>query len=80
VHQFRVAFGLGRPRRRAAHQRQGIGTAVIRALIAEYPDRRLVAFSEDADQFWASLGWARFVNADSSEVFRPLFIQPRSSD
>jgi GNAT superfamily N-acetyltransferase len=63
----------------AARQRQGIGTAVICALLAQHPDRRFVAFSEEADEFWASLGWDRFLNAESPDVYRPLFIQPGPS-
>jgi GNAT superfamily N-acetyltransferase len=60
----------------AAHQRRGIGTAVIRSLVAEHPDRRFVAFSEEADEFWVSLGWERFLNATDPDHYRPLFIQP----
>ena len=41
------------------HRRQGIATEVVRLLARAHPERRLVAFSEEADQFWDSLGWRR---------------------
>jgi hypothetical protein len=57
----------------------GIGHAVIDLLHSRYPDRRLVARSEDADRFWLSLGWHRHLPADPEEARRrrPLFIQPQ---
>ncbi len=63
---------------RAGLRRRGIGGAVIELLAERYSDRRMVAFSEGADGFWAGLGWSRHLPADPEDVpfFRPLFIQP----
>lgn len=60
----------------ATHQRRGIGTAAVRALADQHPQRRLVAFSEEADEFWESLGWARYLHAETPHLYRPLFVQP----
>lgn len=38
----------------SAHRGRGIGRAVIALLHERYPDRRLVAFSEEADEFWVT--------------------------
>ena len=57
------------------HRRQGVGKEVIAALSAANPDRRLVALSEGADNFWASLGWDRYDYSDGSHHYRPLFVQ-----
>ncbi|WP_064689452.1 hypothetical protein [Rhodococcus qingshengii] len=58
----------------AAARGRGVGTRVVRGLAERHPDRRLVAYSEGADGFWASLGWSRFDNPDGR--YRALFIQP----
>lgn len=56
---------------------RGVGTRVVRGLAERYPDRRLLAYSEEADGFWASLGWERFDHPDGEPQFhRALFIQP----
>ena len=39
---------------------RGVGTRVVRGLAERHPGRRLLAYSEGADGFWASLGWERF--------------------
>ncbi|BCJ65116.1 hypothetical protein [Polymorphospora rubra] len=62
----------------ASQRHQGIGTEIIRMLAAEFPDRRLVAFSE-TDRFWASLGWDRHDHAGEPERRRALYIQPASN-
>lgn len=57
----------------------GLGTKVVAALAAKFPNRRLVAFSEDADGFWASLGWSRHLHQTDCEPnprYRPLYMQP----
>jgi GNAT superfamily N-acetyltransferase len=59
-----------------AQRRQGIATELVARLAHQHPDRRLVAFSEEADDFWQSLGWERFEHAESPHLFRPLFIAP----
>lgn len=62
----------------AEHRLAGIGHAVVELLANQNPDRRLVAFSDGADGFWASLGWRRHLHADPDEAryYRPLFIAP----
>jgi ribosomal protein S18 acetylase RimI-like enzyme len=57
-------------------RRQGVATDVVRRLMAAHPDRRLVAFSEEADEFWVSLGWDRYDHPDGPRLYRPLFVQP----
>ena len=60
-----------------ASLRSGIGTRVVAGLADRHPDRRLFAYSEQADEFWASLGWDRFDHRDGQPQFhRALFIQP----
>jgi hypothetical protein len=51
-----------------------VGTRVVHGLMERHPDRRLMAYSEEADRFWASLGWERFDHPDGRH--RALFIQP----
>jgi GNAT superfamily N-acetyltransferase len=61
-----------------SRRRQGIGTRVVRALAARYPEQRLLAFSEQADDFWASLGWQPYGHPDGPTAHRTLFVQPAS--
>lgn len=57
--------------------RRGIGTQVVRGLAELHRGRRLFAYSEDSDEFWASLGWERFDHRDGQpQFYRALFIQP----
>lgn len=58
------------------YHRQGVGTEVIRLLTEAHPHRRLIAFSEQADDFWTSLGWHRHDHPLGPAFYRPLFIQP----
>ena len=55
---------------------RGIGTCVVHGLAQMHPDRRLIAYSEDADTFWDSLGWDRFDHPEGPKFHRPLFVQP----
>jgi hypothetical protein len=55
-------------------RRGGIGTAIARGLEAKYSDRTLVAFSEQANDFWGSLGWDRYVHS-TRPWNRPLSVQ-----
>lgn len=56
---------------------RGVGTRVVEGLAGLHRDRRLFAYSEEADEFWASLGWSRFDHRDGQPQFhRALFIQP----
>ncbi|MBM0255630.1 GNAT family N-acetyltransferase [Micromonospora sp. 4G55] len=59
----------------ASQRRRGVGTKIMQALVARHPERRLLAFSEEADDFWASLGWARYDHPEGPRFSRPLFIQ-----
>jgi hypothetical protein len=54
-----------------------IGAQVVRSLADRNPDRRLFAYSEGADRFWASVGWEPFYDPGPGPVGRTLFIQPR---
>lgn len=65
-------FEVARSRRQ-----RGIGKAVITGLLEHTEALRLVAFSEAADGFWASLGWERHDHPDGWPRFRPLFVQPQ---
>lgn len=56
---------------------QGLGTAMVTAIAAHFPSRVLMAFSEGADAFWASLGWSRYDHPEGWPHYRPLFVQPR---
>lgn len=58
------------------HRRRGVGTAIVRQLEDRFRGHRLVAFSEDADVFWRSLGWIRIEHPEGAELYRPLFVQP----
>jgi GNAT superfamily N-acetyltransferase len=51
-----------------------IGTQVVQMLAERHPDRRLFAYSQDADRFWTRLGWERFDHPEGD--WRSLFIQP----
>lgn len=63
---------------RAGLRCRGIGGAVVDLLAGRYPDRRMAAFSEGADGFWAGLGWSRHLPSEPEDIpfYRPLFIQP----
>lgn len=58
-------------------RRRGIATAVIDHLLARYPDHTFLALSEQADSFWASLGWRRYIVPNDDR--RPLFVRPASN-
>jgi hypothetical protein len=48
-------------------------------LIADrYEATPLVAFSEGADDFWGSLGWARYVHRIEPDDYRPMYVGPAS--
>lgn len=60
-----------------SHRRRGIGSTVIQQLTGAYPQQRLLAMSEEADEFWLSLGWQRYDHPDC--YYRPLFVAPARS-
>lgn len=43
---------------------RGVGTQVVQGLGKRQRGNRLLAYSERADGFWASLGWERFDHPD----------------
>jgi len=60
-----------------SHRGKGIGKRVIDLITAAEPTASFAAFSEEADGFWASLGWSRFIRKDHEErpsMSRPLYI------
>lgn len=59
-----------------AARKRGVGTGVVQELAERHPDRRMLAYSEGADGFWASLRWDRFDHPEGQQFHRPLFIQP----
>lgn len=60
----------------AEFRRRHIGTDVVQMIHQANPHRRLLAFSEQADHFWASLGWDRHDHPDGPAFYPPLFVQP----
>jgi GNAT superfamily N-acetyltransferase len=58
----------------AALRRQGLGRAALELVAERNPGRRLVAFSEEADAFWAGLGWTRYDHPDGFPSYRPFFV------
>jgi hypothetical protein len=54
-------------------RRTGIGRAAVGLIAADHPGSRLAAFSEDADEFWSSLGWAAHVKPKGGSAYRVLF-------
>lgn len=55
---------------------RGIGGQVVRRLADRHPDRRLFAYSVDADWFWERLGWKKLYDSRYGSAGSPLFIQP----
>jgi hypothetical protein len=58
---------------RADLRLRGYGQEAVELLIHQYPGRDLIAFSEQADHFWAGSGWVHFPRADGSRRHQPLF-------
>jgi GNAT superfamily N-acetyltransferase len=59
----------------ASRRGEGLGRQVVELLCQLYPDRQLVALSEDADGFWSALGWIRHDHPDGPDRYRPAFFQ-----
>lgn len=60
----------------ATMRARGIGRAVLHLITERFPDKRLVAFSEEADGFWSSLGWKRYDHPRGFPAYRPFFVAP----
>lgn len=57
-----------------AARRRKVATRAVQTLAERHPDRQLMAYSEDAEDFWDSLAnWERFNHPDGRS--RPLFTQ-----
>ncbi|MBF4587941.1 GNAT family N-acetyltransferase [Curtobacterium sp. VKM Ac-2887] len=59
---------------RSEYRRRGIGTDAAALLVDQYPDRDLIAFSEQADEFWTSSDWSLHQRVDGDRAYRPLFV------
>lgn len=53
-----------------------VGGRVVQRLMERHPNRRLFAYSVQADWFWARLGWKPFYDPRPGPPGSPLFIQP----
>lgn len=56
------------------HRRKGYGTEAVQLIADRYEAMPLVAFSEGADDFWGSLGWARYEHKTEPEHSRPMYV------
>lgn len=56
------------------HRRIGYGTDAVQLLADRYEDMPLVAYSQNADEFWGSLGWPRYEHTTEPDSFRPMFV------
>lgn len=59
------------------HRRKGYGTEAVQLITDRYEAMPLVAFSEGADDFWGSLGWARHQHKVEPEHSRPMYVSRR---
>ncbi|WP_017197444.1 GNAT family N-acetyltransferase [Arthrobacter sp. M2012083] len=57
------------------HRGKGLGTQAVFSVGTLFPGFRLHALSEEADGFWASLGWARYSHFEEPRN-RPLYLSP----
>ena len=60
---------------RDSFRRRGIGCIFAEILTNHYAPASLIAFSEDADEFWGSLGWARCQRNDGNSRCQALFVK-----
>jgi GNAT superfamily N-acetyltransferase len=59
---------------RSDRRGEGIGKQAVELIKARYPGKVITAFSEEADEFWAAVGWRRYPRTDGSTHHRPLFV------
>lgn len=61
-----------------AARRRKVATRVVQALAERHPERRLMAYSKDADSdgFWNFFGWESYVHSERGLTGRTLFVQP----
>lgn len=63
----------------AERRHHGFATATLGLPTERYIARRLLAFSEAADEFWETTGWSRHIHRDDDPAaprHQVLFIQP----
>lgn len=58
----------------ADYRRRGHGRQAIALLAARFEGTPLVAYSEDADEFWGSLGWERHPHQTEPLHHRPMYV------
>lgn len=59
-------------------RRQHYGAEFAKHLIRHYTAWPLIAFSEDADEFWAGIGWHYHPRKDGDAHYRKLFISQKT--
>lgn len=64
---------------RSTARRRGLGARFASLLREHYAGMPLAAFSEDADEFWRSIGWICYPRKDGDTNYRNLFISERVS-
>lgn len=60
----------------SAVRKKGVGRSVLQLIAERFPDKRLVAFSEEADAFWSGLDWSRYDHPYGFPAYRPFFVAP----
>ncbi|MGV3712858.1 GNAT family N-acetyltransferase [Pseudolysinimonas sp.] len=58
---------------RDGYRGSGIGRQAIDAIVAQFPGRRLFAFSKDADDFWNHVGWTLLVRSEPDSMTYPTY-------
>jgi RimJ/RimL family protein N-acetyltransferase len=56
------------------HLRRGYGTDAVQLLADRHADTPLVAFSAEADEFWASQGWDRYAHSTEPADHNLMFV------
>lgn len=59
---------------RESHRRLGLGREAVAMIMQHYGDEVFAAFSEDADDFWAGIGWRSYPRIDGDAGYRTLFM------
>lgn len=59
----------------SSHRGCGLGTLIVEEIARAHTERTLAALSEQADEFWSSLGWIRYERSDDRPNSRPLYVQ-----
>lgn len=63
---------------RAQYRNKGIGHEAVSLILERYPNEMITAFSEQADEFWSSVGF-RYHQRTDDERTRPLFVYDDTS-